>query len=103
MTPAQTKGKQPLGDLLTDVRTQIGALTIAVNLLTAQLQKPERDRITESARVAAVKVDSLRTELQIVRGRADTAALVAVKVDALLQVQCLTARGLARTILRCDR
>ena len=103
MTPAQTKGPQPVRDLLTDVRTQLGALTVAINLLTVQLQKPERDRVAESARVAAEEVTAFRHELQRMNGRVDTVTLVARKVDALLQVQCLTARGLARDILGCSR
>lgn len=94
----------PIRDILTDVRTQMGVLIVAVNALSASWQASEQRQAEESARVTAAEVVALRADLTLMRARQDSVNRTLRVVEAMAQVYCLKERDpLARRILECDR
>lgn len=101
MTKADLKGPVPVTNPLTDIRTQIAALMVAVNLAISAFDgtKAELAQLrAESDRRLATMEQSLGAQQR----RVDSLRIIVLRVDALAQVKCVETRDpLVKRILEC--
>lgn len=105
MTPANTKGQVPVNNVLTDVRTQIAGIVLALQALGYVVSSPS-DQIKDVREKQQVELTAIRAEhaqRDAAQDRKIDSMLVIIhRVDALAKVKCLeTQDRLKRTILEC--
>ena len=105
MTPANTKGQVPVNNVLTDVRTQIAGIVLALQALGYVVSSPseqiEELRETSQAESAAIRTEHAQRDAAQDR-EIDSMRVIIQRVDALVKVKCIETKDrLARSILAC--
>jgi len=102
MTPSQVKGPKPITDIVTDVRTQMAAILVIVQMLSAAWKGPAEERIEATLRETRSEIVELKREAQAQRARVDSITVGLRQVHLLARVKCIeTKNEVIRTMLEC--
>lgn len=102
MTPSQVKGPKPVTDLVTDVRTQMAAILVIVQMLTAAWKTPGEQRLEATLQETRAEIVELKREAQLQRVRVDSVSVSLRQVQSLVRVKCVETRNeIIRQMLEC--